>query len=396
MTAKGQPRIDLAKARVERRQAAEVAGDQRSDHGKEGEKSAAQDKWHSDNSPELAIPDADAEAERVLVPGTSAAIPREHVGAAPPGRSRVMPGTPPGEVQESDDEEERDVPNGADAPMAPMTEDPTDMYSPKSPEPEDESMSIGHLQALTVHEEDEDVQPATDVVSAHEELVKDVLETNVHILEILATLGANPKRYRRERSRAVKALVSEVYSAPRVTLAAKLLPGLGVLPGFALDLTTVNKQGHNWDFTQEAMRREAREIVETEEPTFLIGSPPCTQYCSWQLLNAQKFGWPEGEVERRMVAADVHLAFMAELYLIQMKGGRYFLHENPEGARSWERKSMAEIASDPRVNKVVGDQCQYGQQSSNGNPVRKSTGWMSNSPEILKKLERRCLGRRGD
>jgi hypothetical protein len=257
-------------------------------------------------------------------------------------------------------------------------------------------MSMGHLHALTVHEEDEDVQFATDVASAHEELVKDVLETNVHILEILATLGANPKRYRRERSRAVKALVSEVYSAPRVTLAAKLLPGLGVLPGFALDLTTVNKQGHNWDFTQEAMRREAREIVETEEPMFLIGSPPCTQHCSWQLLNAQKFGWPEGEVERRMVAADVHLACMAELYLIQMNGGRYFLHENPESARSWERKSMAEIASDSRVNKVVGDQCQYGQQSSNGNPVRKSTGWMSNSPEILEKLERRCLGRRGD
>ena len=71
-------------------------------------------------------------------------------GVAPPERSRVLPRTPLGEVQESDDEEEWDVPNGADAPMTPMTEDPTDMYSPKSPEPEDESMRMGHLQALTV------------------------------------------------------------------------------------------------------------------------------------------------------------------------------------------------------------------------------------------------------
>ena len=51
--------------------------------------------------------------------------------------------------------------------------------------------------------------------------------------EVLAQLGANPRAYRRERSRGDRALVAEVYSAPRVTHAAKLLPGLGVLPGFA-------------------------------------------------------------------------------------------------------------------------------------------------------------------
>ena len=63
----------------------------------------------------------------------------------------------------------------------------------------------------------------------------------MRIMEVLAQLGANAKSYRRERSRAVRALVSETYSAPRVTKAAKLLPGLGILPGFASDLTTVNK-----------------------------------------------------------------------------------------------------------------------------------------------------------
>ena len=47
-------------------------------------------------------------------------------------------------------------------------------------------------------------------------------------------------------------MVAEIYSAPRVTSAAKLLPSLGVLPGFALDLTI------GWDFTKESARREAR------------------------------------------------------------------------------------------------------------------------------------------
>ena len=34
---------------------------------------------------------------------------------------------------------------------------------------------------------------------------------------------------------------------------------------------------------------------------------------------------------------ELHLRFVAELYDLQMKEGRYFLHENPAGAKSWER-----------------------------------------------------------
>jgi len=247
-----------------------------------------------------------------------------------------------------------------------------------------------------VNKEDADLHPAVDVVDPHEDMVSHLIGDNVSIMEMLAQLGANPKSYRRERSRAVKTLVSEIYSAPRVTQASKLLPSLGILPGFAFDLTTVNKDGHNWDFTKEAMRQEARMEVIEGKPLFLIGSPACTDYCSWQVLNAQKFGWPEGEVERRMIASDVHLAFVAELYKIQMDGGRYFLHENPDGARSWSRRPMTEIVQDARVQRITGDQCQYGQESFKGDPVKKPTGWLSNSPEILKKLEKRCRGRRGE
>ena len=41
-----------------------------------------------------------------------------------------------------------------------------------------------------------------------------------------------------ERAKAVRAVVSEIYSPPRVTAASKLLPELKLIPGFALDLTT--------------------------------------------------------------------------------------------------------------------------------------------------------------
>ena len=147
-----------------------------------------------------------------------------------------------------DDGEEWDVENGQDAPMTPQEETGSDMYppaSPRSPDTDLEAMNMGHLHALKVEDDDKDVQPAAEVVSSREEMMKELIGNNLHIVEILAQLGGKPKTYRRERSRAVRAFVSEIYSAPRVTHAAKLLPSIGLLPGFAFDLTTVNEEGHN-------------------------------------------------------------------------------------------------------------------------------------------------------
>ena len=39
------------------------------------------------------------------------------------------------------------------------------------------------------------------------------------------------------------------------------------------------------------------------------------------------------------------------------------------------------------------DQCQFGQRSREGNPVKKPTRWMSNCQEILEALDKRCTGR---
>eukprot|EP00972_Heterocapsa_arctica_P042704 6296306-Heterocapsa_arctica.AAC.1 len=45
-----------------------------------------------------------------------------------------------------------------------------------------------------------------------------------------------------------------------------------------------------------------------------------------------------------MERARTHLHFCIELYNIQLKAGRYFLHEHPATATSW---------SDPEVNKLM-------------------------------------------
>ena len=54
---------------------------------------------------------------------------------------------------------------------------------------------------------------------------------------------------------------------------AKLCPSFGILPGFALDLTTHDDDGRHWDFDEEDMRERAWAKVKKEQPTLLIGSP---------------------------------------------------------------------------------------------------------------------------
>ena len=61
----------------------------------------------------------------------------------------------------------------------------------------------------------------------------------------------------------------------------------------------------------------------------------------------------EHEKRRRRAAADIHLNFVVELYRQQMAGGRYFLHEHPAYAQSWQVKSIAELLADVSVGQVV-------------------------------------------
>ena len=80
--------------------------------------------------------------------------------------------------------------------------------------------------------------------------------------------------------------MSEIYSALRVTQALKLLPSLGLAPGFAFDLTTVDEAGNNWDFNDPVMLEKALNRVEDEEPYCLLDYPACTPYCALQALSA--------------------------------------------------------------------------------------------------------------
>ena len=85
-------------------------------------------------------------------------------------------------------------------------------------------------------------------------------------MQIVVMLGGQGTGYKRERGRAVQRMVSEIYSAPRVT----------------------NEEGNAWDFTRADMRVKAKALVMREKPFVLIGSPPCTAFSSWQHFNAAR------------------------------------------------------------------------------------------------------------
>ena len=72
--------------------------------------------------------------------------------------------------------------------------------------------------------------------------IEKVSEMENDIEVMINMLGGNVGNYHKRRQGVVNRMVAELYSPPRVTQAAKLLPDLNIIPGFALDLT------NGWDF----------------------------------------------------------------------------------------------------------------------------------------------------
>ena len=107
-----------------------------------------------------------------------------------------------------------------------------------------------------------------------------------------------------------------------------MLPKLGITPGFALDLTVNDEDGQPWDFTKEDKKIRAMELAIETEPDLITGSPPCTDFSPWQRLNKAMSSNPEKYVQSKEKAVE-HLKFTCDVYKLQHRNGRLFLHEHP-------------------------------------------------------------------
>ena len=243
-------------------------------------------------------------------------------------------------------------------------------------------MEDGQGEAMALEAGYDDVQEELD--SLQVELQPQERAEAADLVRALFSVGASPV--------AAKALLSEVFSPPRVTAHASRYPHFGVLPGGAFDLRP-GPDGRSLDFENPDDCAECERRLAREKPYLLIGCPPCTDWSIFNVNMNYKHMDPE-EVERRRRRARLHLEFVIKLYRQQLARGAHFLHEHPATADSWDEPSMQELLAIPGVGTVVGHMCRQGMriQAPDGRilPVRKPTRWASSAPEVLKRLGLRC------
>ena len=108
----------------------------------------------------------------------------------------------------------------------------------------------------------------------------------------------------------------------------------------ALDLRTLKPDGTPWDFSRKADRDLAEQLLDSEDPDWIVGSPPCTAFCSWNVrMNYPKMG-PD-RVRDFIREGRLHLRSMIHPCMCQAQAGRDLPHDHPQGVASWrERESQ--------------------------------------------------------
>jgi hypothetical protein len=172
-----------------------------------------------------------------------------------------------------------------------------------------------------------------------------------------------------------------------------MMPHLDLDCGTTFDLEH-DEHGVKWDFLKADDRARCRKRIAEEQPFIVIGSPPCTMFSSLMISN-RKFMAP-ADGKRRLAEAHVLLDFPIDIYFMQLAAGRHFLHEHPQGARSWTTAKMSKLMSDPRVGSTVTHMCQFGMTTKGKDgslkPVRKATQFASSSQLVLDEISKRCDG----
>ena len=186
--------------------------------------------------------------------------------------------------------------------------------------------------------------------------------------------------------------VVEVYSPPRIV---EMVWKMGLRVGWGLDLITYDEEGRPWDFNNKHMRNAAIRKVIQDKPVLLIGGPMCAPFSAMININYSKM---TEEKNNQMEYGRRRLEFCMRLYELQWREERYFLHEHPQAASSWKEECVRKMLRRQGVVKVTGDQCRFGLKSNDGHKeglARKRTSFMTNSPCIANKLNRRCPNEKG-
>ena len=175
--------------------------------------------------------------------------------------------------------------------------------------------------------------------------------------------------------------ITEVYSPRRVNREAVQV---GLTPGLTLDLTTVDPEdGKPWDFTCKSKRDKARSRIMEERPFLVIGRPPHTK------VKTENNDDPlhKERCKRLEVENNIHLQFCIELYNIQIKAGRYFIHEYPQDAHAVAFNNTNQVFNREDVYTIKANMKVYGTMANN-QVATNAVVWKTNSSKIAKELNK--------
>lgn len=207
----------------------------------------------------------------------------------------------------------------------------------------------------------------------------------------VSSLGLAERKLDAKRVELGSVDVVEIFSPPRfVASAAKF----GLAPGFSVDLSAQKPDGSGefWDLNKMRDVKQLDKLVDEEDPILLTGSPRCDPFSVLRSLNWRSLGL-EPNVSKK-IEGEKRLDLSVDYYWKQLRRGRYFLHEHPAGADSWDRPKMRELQQHPGIYTVSGPMCKWGMELDTRRKGRgyvfKPTKWVTNSRILAEILDQRC------
>ena len=105
------------------------------------------------------------------------------------------------------------------------------------------------------------------------------------MVEALLDAGANTSDAKENAQRICSVQpptnVMEIYGRSISDYAGMHRRDLNVRSLGALDLRTLKEDGQPWDFTKRSDRKLARDLLNQQDPEWIIGAPPCTAFSIW-------------------------------------------------------------------------------------------------------------------
>ena len=130
----------------------------------------------------------------------------------------------------------------------------------------------------------------------------------------------------------------------------------------------------------------------------MTGSHPCDPFFQLLKISAHRRDPNKVKQQREVGIRNLHTAI--DFYELQYKNNRYFLHEQPEGADSWDDEKMIALQSKLGVCTIMGPMCHWNMEVvdrlGNVGTPRKRTKWVTNSIELATAPDVRCQNELGD